>query len=97
MQSIGDYLKEHHPQYRQPAMRKLYEGIRALKDAAYRGRLGLVEGTRELLFTPMPYVAVLQHTRGRHRDLAHLSYVAGPRLKGSYVLKLLGGTLAVSL
>ena len=58
MQSISDYLKEHHPQYRQPTMRKLYEGIRALKDAAYRGRLGLVEGTRELLFTPMPYVAV---------------------------------------
>ena len=58
MQSIGDYLKEHHPQYRQPTMRKLYAGIRALKYACYRGRPGRVEGTRELLFTPMPYVAV---------------------------------------
>ena len=58
MQSISDYLQEHHPQYRQPTMRKLYEGIRDLKSAPYRGRFGLVEGTRELLFMPMPYVAV---------------------------------------
>ena len=53
MQSISDDLKEDHPQYRQSTMRKLYEGIRALKDAVYRGRLGLVEGTRELLFPPL--------------------------------------------
>jgi plasmid stabilization system protein ParE len=58
MQSISDYLQEHHPQYHQPTMRKLYAGICALKDAAYRGRPGLIEGTRELLFPPMPYVAV---------------------------------------
>ena len=25
MQGISDYLKKHHPQYRQPTMRKLYE------------------------------------------------------------------------
>ena len=45
-------------------MRKLYEGIRALKDAVYRGRLGLVEGTRELLFPPLPYVAVYSISEG---------------------------------
>jgi toxin ParE1/3/4 len=58
MQSISDYLKEHHPQYRQPTMRKLYEKIRAMKDTPYLGRPGRVEGTREILFPPMPYVAV---------------------------------------
>ena len=58
MQSISDYLKQHHPQYRQPTMRKLYERIRALRDAPYIGRPGRIEGTRELLFPPMPYVAV---------------------------------------
>ena len=58
MQRISDYLKQHHPQYRQPTMRKLYEKIRALKDAPYIGRPGRIEGTRELLFPPMPYVAV---------------------------------------
>lgn len=58
LQRISDYLKEHHPQYRQPTMRKLYEKIRALKDAPYIGRPGRIEGTREILFPPMPYIAV---------------------------------------
>ncbi len=58
LQHISDYLKDHHPRYRQPTMRKLYETIRALKDTPYRGRPGREEGTREILFPPMPYVAV---------------------------------------
>ena len=39
-------------------MRKLYEKIRDLKTAPYVGRPGRVEGTREIFFPPMPYVAV---------------------------------------
>jgi toxin ParE1/3/4 len=58
LQDISDYLKEHHPQYRQPTMRKLYDRIRSLKNTPYLGRPGRIEGTRELLFPPMPYVAV---------------------------------------
>jgi addiction module RelE/StbE family toxin len=58
LQHINDYLKQRHPHYRQPTMRKVYEAIRALKDSPYRGRPGREEGTREILFPPMPYVAV---------------------------------------
>ena len=58
LQGISDYLKEHHPHYRQPTIRKLYETIRLLKQAPYRGRAGTEEGTREILFPPLPYVAV---------------------------------------
>ena len=32
LQSISDYLKEHHPSYRDPTMRKLYGTIRELKE-----------------------------------------------------------------
>jgi addiction module RelE/StbE family toxin len=64
MESISDYLKNHRPQYRHPTMRKLYQGIQSLKDAPYRGRPGLVEGTRELLFAPMPYVIVYSAREG---------------------------------
>ena len=39
-------------------MRKLYETIRSLKESPHRGRVGREEGTRELLFTPLPYIAV---------------------------------------
>jgi toxin ParE1/3/4 len=58
LQSISDYLKQHHPAYRHSTMRKLYDRIRALKDAPYIGRPGHIEGTRELLFSPLPYIAV---------------------------------------
>jgi plasmid stabilization system protein ParE len=32
LRQISDYLKDQHPQYRQPTMRKLYQAIRALKE-----------------------------------------------------------------
>jgi addiction module RelE/StbE family toxin len=58
LQKISDYLRDHHPQYRQPTMRKLYERIRALKNAPYLGRPVRIEGTREIFFSPMPYIGV---------------------------------------
>lgn len=58
LQHISDYLKEHYPHYRQATMRKLYETIRGLKDAPHRGRPGREAGTREILFPPMPYIAI---------------------------------------
>jgi toxin ParE1/3/4 len=62
LQNISDYLKEHHPHYRQPTMRKLYETIRSLKNSPHRGRPGREERTREILFPPLPYVAVYRVT-----------------------------------
>ena len=58
LHNINDYLKEHHPRYRDPTVRKLYGTIRALKEWPGRGRPGREEGTREILFPPTPYVAV---------------------------------------
>lgn len=58
LQRISDYLKKEHSRYRQPTMRKLYETIRSLRQSPARGRPGHEEGTREILFPPMPYVAV---------------------------------------
>ena len=55
---IHDYLKTKHPKYRQPTMRKLYRDISSLKQWPHRGRPGRESGTRELLFPPLPYVAV---------------------------------------
>ena len=58
MQDISDFLTEHQPRYRHSTMRKLYGKIRALTATPFIGRPGRIEGTRELLFAPMPYIAV---------------------------------------
>ena len=58
LQRVSDYLRDRHPLYRRPTLRKLYAGIQSLKAWPHRGRIGREEGTRELLFPPLPYVAV---------------------------------------
>lgn len=58
LDSISDYLRQHHPHYRQSTMRKLYNTIRSLRQFPYRGRPGTEDGTREILFPPLPYIAV---------------------------------------
>lgn len=63
LEHISSYLKDHHPRYRAPTMRKLYEAIRSLKQSPHRGRVGREEGTRELLFPPLPYVALYRVKR----------------------------------
>ena len=58
LRRISDYLKEHHPHYRQATIRKVYAAIKSLNEWPYRGRLGREEETQELMFPPLPYIAV---------------------------------------
>ena len=45
----------------------------SVKESPNRGRLGRVDGTRELLFLPLPYIAVNRvNERTGNRDAAHL-------------------------
>jgi plasmid stabilization system protein ParE len=78
LQGISDYLRQHYPHYRQPTMRKLYQTIRSLKDAPHRGRPGAEEGTRELLFPPMPYVAVYR-VREQSIEVLHIWHTSQHR------------------
>ncbi|MBV9676806.1 MAG: type II toxin-antitoxin system RelE/ParE family toxin [Acidobacteriaceae bacterium] len=55
---IKNYLAEHQPQFAQSTVQRIYEGIRSLKNTPYRGRTGSTTGTRELVFTPLPYIVV---------------------------------------
>ncbi len=73
LQHISTYLKDRHPRYQQPTMRKLYETIQSLKEWPRRGRLGCEDGTRELLFPPLSYIAVY---RVREQDIEVLIYHA---------------------
>lgn len=58
LQNLSDYLKEHHPHYQEPTLRKVYAAVQSLKEWPHRGRVGREEGTRELPFPPLPYIAV---------------------------------------
>jgi plasmid stabilization system protein ParE len=67
LESVGNYLKKHHPQYRHETMRKLYEKIRDLKNAPDVGRPGRVEGTREIFFPPLRPAVEINNGRGRRK------------------------------
>src|ERR1700678_3807839 len=58
LEHISEYLKGRPPQYREATMHGLFAAIRTLKKSPERGRPGREAGTRELLFPPLPYVAV---------------------------------------
>ena len=62
LEQISDYLKDRHPRYRLPTMRKLYQAIATLKKWPQSGHMGREAGTRELLFSPLPYVCVYRIT-----------------------------------
>lgn len=75
---IGNYLKDRHPRYRQRTMRKLYEAIDSLKKSPHRGRFGREDGTRELLFPPLPYVAVYR-VKEQSIEVLRIYYTAQDR------------------
>ena len=78
LEHISDYLKEHHPRYRQPTIRKLYDAVVSLKKWPERGRIGREEGTREFLFSPLPYVVVYRLT-GRSVEVLRIYHTAQDR------------------
>ena len=78
LERLSAYLEDRHPRYRQPTMRKLYEAIGSLKQSPYRGRVGREEGTRELLFPPLPYVA-LYRVREQSIEVLRLYHAAQDR------------------
>ena len=42
----------------QSTIRRLYDAARSLKQFSNRGRIGQLDGTRELVVTPLPYIIV---------------------------------------
>jgi toxin ParE1/3/4 len=58
LEHIFEYLQTHSPSLARSTVIKLYEGIRSLRALPHLGRPGRKEGTRELVFAPLPYVAV---------------------------------------
>jgi addiction module RelE/StbE family toxin len=58
LEAIKNYLTSKDPLLALPTVEKLYNGIKELKIMPFRGRRGRAPGTRELVFSPLPYIAV---------------------------------------
>jgi toxin ParE1/3/4 len=75
LQRLSDYLHEHHPHYRQRTISKVYASIQSLQQWPQRGRAGREEGTRELLFPPLPYVVVYR-VKEENIEILHIYHGA---------------------
>jgi len=76
LQRISHYLRERHPHYREATIRKVFAAIQSLKEWPHRGPVGREEGTRELLFPPLPYIAVY---RVRMRASKSCAFITAPK------------------
>lgn len=58
LQQIKEYLNEHNPGFAESTVLEIYEAVKSLKALPRRGRIGRVEGTRELVLLRLPYIVV---------------------------------------
>jgi len=60
LERICDYIAQTNPDSARRIARTIVDGIASLHTFPNRGRLGRVEGTREVVFAPLPFVAVYE-------------------------------------
>jgi len=83
LQGISDYLKDHHPRYRDPTMRKLYGTIRGLRERPGRGLPGREEGHPRDFVSSHALRGGVPRERADYRSHADLPRRAGPALRRS--------------
>jgi len=60
LERICDYIAKSRPESARRVAQSIVQSIEALKTFPNPGRRGRVEGTRELVFVPLPFVAVYE-------------------------------------
>ena len=60
LERICDYIAEDRPGSAQRVAKVIVDGISGLSAFPNRGRPGRVAGTRELVFAPLPFIAVYE-------------------------------------
>jgi toxin ParE1/3/4 len=56
--AIVEYIRKENPSAAERVADTIYKGIASLASFPMQGRPGKIKGTRELVFSPLPYVAV---------------------------------------
>ena len=60
LETIVNFIRTDSAEAAHSVGRKLYSAAESLSRMPRRGRIGLVEGTRELILAPLPYILVYQ-------------------------------------
>jgi addiction module RelE/StbE family toxin len=68
LEAIYTYLRKSHPSFAHTTIRTLYEAARSLRRFPRLGRIGRIEGTREFVMAPLPYIIVY----GVETDVVHI-------------------------
>ena len=56
--AIVEYIRKQNPSAADRVANKIYDGVVSLASFPRQGRPGRTKGTRELVFSPLPYIAV---------------------------------------
>jgi len=76
--SIIRYIQRDNPSAAREVAKTIYDGCESLVNFPNRGRHGKVSGTRELTFSPLPYIAVYRVT-GDTVEILHIWHGAQDR------------------
>ena len=71
LERIYSHIREHNPEAADKVVRTIYDGCMNLKSFPTRGRAGREPESRELVFAPLPWIAVYR-VRG---DLIEISRI----------------------
>jgi len=58
LEEISSYLHINHPSFALDTIQRIYRSAKSLKQFPEKGRPGKLEGTRELVLSPLPYLIV---------------------------------------
>ena len=56
--AIVEYIRKQNPSAAKRVAHAIYDGIASLASFPRRGRPGRVQGTRELVLSPLPFIAI---------------------------------------
>ena len=62
LEAISDHIAEENPEAALEIIRTIFSRVEELTTFPRRGRKGREEGTRELVFSPLPYIAIYRVT-----------------------------------
>ncbi len=60
--AIVAYIREQNPSAAERVAHAIYDGVSSLSSFSNRGRPGRIKDTRELVLTPLPFIAVYRVT-----------------------------------